>query len=172
MQQLLQYTSTSMKVSPCLSGWADSLMAPLFALVRWVHHILPRSTVLPLQPSIQSQETASECPEGRKGAVSDNIIHAQWETHRVRLLRSRCLQCWVACCKSVRLKPWLLWLNKIARWERTSPPRKNQTLISCQEEWQRVCECMCVRDKGQIPNHVLPYYFFSPLTTCLSVCVL
>lgn len=36
VRQLLQYTSTSMKVSPCLSGWADSLMAPLFALVRRV----------------------------------------------------------------------------------------------------------------------------------------
>lgn len=63
VQQLLQYTSTSMKVSPCLSGWADSLMAPLFALVRWVRLTTPtptHSTVLPLQPSIQSQETASE----------------------------------------------------------------------------------------------------------------
>lgn len=32
---------------------------------------------------------------------------------------------------------------------------------------------MCVRDKGQIPNHVLPYYFFFPpdyLSVCLSVC--
>lgn len=59
--------------------------------------------ITPPQPSIQSQETGSECPEGRKGAVSDNIIHAQWETHCVRLLRSRYAQCWVSVSKSVRL---------------------------------------------------------------------
>lgn len=40
-------------------------------------HPHPDSTVLPLQSSIQSQETASEGPEGRKGAVSDHIIVAQ-----------------------------------------------------------------------------------------------
>lgn len=41
------------------------------------HRPHPHSTLLPLQPSIQSQETASEGPEGRKGAVSDHIIVAQ-----------------------------------------------------------------------------------------------
>lgn len=47
VQQLLQYTSTSMKVSPCLSGWADSLMAPLFALVRRVRLTTPTLTPTP-----------------------------------------------------------------------------------------------------------------------------
>lgn len=42
-------------------------------------------------------------------------------------------------------------------------------MISCREEWQHVCECMCVRDKGQIPNHALPYLFFF-LANYRSVC--
>lgn len=43
MQGLLQYPSTSMKVSPCLSSSGDSLMAPLFAPVRWVYLNLPHT---------------------------------------------------------------------------------------------------------------------------------
>lgn len=96
MQRLLQYTS--MKVSPCLFSVADFLMAPLFALVRRVYLNLP--TLQPPYTPIQSQEAASEWPEGRKGAVSDHIIIPQRETHSVRLLYSRYHQCWVPFGKS------------------------------------------------------------------------
>lgn len=51
VQQLLQYSSTSVKVSPCVSGLVDSLMAPLFAPVRWVYLNLPRSHYAPPSPS-------------------------------------------------------------------------------------------------------------------------
>ncbi|TKS78440.1 Neurogenic locus notch -like protein 1 [Collichthys lucidus] len=47
----------------------------------------------------QSQETTSEWPEGRKGAVSDHII-TQRETHSARLLYGRCRRCWVPFGKS------------------------------------------------------------------------
>lgn len=76
-------------------------------------------------------------------------------------------QCWVPFCKFVMLWPWPLWLNKMALRETTSPPRKYQTLISCWEKWQHVCERMCVRDNGQIPNHALPYCFF-PLCVIIT----
>lgn len=85
-----------MKASPFLSGSWDSLMAPLFTPVRSVY-LPPHThthTTAPPHSSIQSEETASQWPEGRKGAVSDHII-TQRETHSARLLYGRCRRCWV-----------------------------------------------------------------------------
>lgn len=98
LQELLQFTSILMKVSPCLSGSRGSSMASLFALVRWAYLNLPRTITLHSDPSlptsIQRQETVSELPEGRKGAVSDHII-TQRETHSARLLYGRRCRCLV-----------------------------------------------------------------------------
>lgn len=144
-----------------LRGSGDSLMAPLFTGVRWVYLSLPPihtlSSPLPSCVSIQSQETASERPEGRKGAVSDHII-TQPETHSAGLL-------WAAAASAgFRSLVWSLGLNE----------GKNLSVEINHTNFDQVWKspCVCETKTPGVLQTTLPLFFFTPSfrrTTCRSV---
>lgn len=181
MQGLLQYPSTSMKVSPCLSSSGDSLMAPLFAPVRWVYLNLPPHTLqspsLPTPP-FRVRKQPRNGPREEK--VPYLIISSHNEKHtaqgfymaaaagvgfplaRVRLVRGLIVR--------------LFWLNEVTRWWGTSAPRISDIWASlvgiCQDkshklwsqaEWtdsQHVCVCERNKDTGHTPNHTSSFLLF------------
>lgn len=163
VRQLLQYTSTSMKVSPCLSGWADSLMAPLFALVRRVRLTTP--TLTPTPPTTFHSESGNSL-RGSWGKKRCCI----WSYHRCTMSnaeRESFMKPLTAVLsslqqKSGRLEP----LNKILC---VSQLRKTQTWIAC-GEWMaaRAWVYLCARQRTNSKPRTSFFLFLQ--TTCLSVC--
>ena len=154
---LLQYTFTSMKVSPCLSSSGHSSMAPLFAPVRWVYlNSLARSS---LPPALLFRVRKQPQSGPREEKVPYLIISSHSEKHIVQGF-------YMAAAASVRfplarvhLVRGEFWLKEATWWWGTSAQGISDIWASpfgiCQDKshklWSQaltvsmcVCKCVCV----------------------------